>query len=67
MWTKEPTKILDTTDQYLHRWFTDGEMNICYNCVDRHVEEGRGEQVAFAYDCAYNGVQQEFTYKEVQT
>ena len=50
-----------------YRWFTDGEMNICYNCVDRHVEEGRGDSVAFAYDCSYTGVQKTYTYKEVQT
>ena len=41
-------------------------MNICYNAVDRHVDEGRGDKVAFIYDSAYTGVQQQFTYREVQ-
>ena len=36
-WSEEPTKILDTSDKYLHRWFTDGKMNISHNCLDRHV------------------------------
>jgi hypothetical protein len=36
-WHKKFTKTLDSTDKYLHRWFPDGEINICYNAVDRHV------------------------------
>lgn len=55
-WTKFPKKILDTSDKYLHRWYTDGEMNICYNAVDRHVESGRGNETALIYDSAYTGV-----------
>ena len=62
-WTKEPTKILDTSDQYMHRWYTDGEMNICYNAVDRHVEAGRGDHPGLVYDSAYTGVQITYTYK----
>jgi propionyl-CoA synthetase len=66
IWTKPFTKVLDTSDQYLQRWFPDGEMNICYNAVDRHVDEGRGDQDALAYDSAYTGVQVNYTYKQVQ-
>jgi len=39
----------------LHRWYPDGEMNICFNCLDRHVEEGKGDLVALIYDSAYTG------------
>jgi propionyl-CoA synthetase len=62
-WTRFPNKILDTSDQYLHRWYTDGEMNICYNAVDRHVEAGRGDETALLYDSAYTGVQEKTTYR----
>ena len=65
VWTKEPTKIVDTSDQYLHRWYTDGEMNICYNCIDRHVEAGKGAETAFCYDSAYTGVQESYTFRQV--
>lgn len=41
-------------------------MNICYNCIDRHVDEGRGEMDALAYDSAYTGIQQNYTYKDLQ-
>jgi propionyl-CoA synthetase len=57
---------LDTSDKYLHRWYPDAEMNICYNCIDRHVEEGRGDNIALSYDSAYTGQQQQFTYKQLQ-
>jgi len=56
VWTKKFQTVLDCRDTYLHRWFPDGEMNICYNAVDRHVHEGRGSKTAFIYDSAYTGV-----------
>ena len=43
IWTKKFTKTIDMSHPFLHKWFPDGEMNMCYNCIDRHVEEGRGE------------------------
>lgn len=65
VWTKEPTKIVDTSDKYLHKWYPDGEMNICYNCVDRHVDAGKGDTPAFYYDSAYTGVQEMFTFRQM--
>ena len=37
-WDREPTRILDDTNLPFYRWFADGEMNTCYNALDRHVE-----------------------------
>ena len=56
MWTKKFDTVLDEKDKYMQRWYPDGEMNICYNCVDRHVDEGNGDTDALAYDSAYTGV-----------
>jgi Acetyl-coenzyme A synthetase N-terminus len=42
-WHKKFTKVLDDSDQYMHRWFPDGEINITYNCLDRHVNAGHGD------------------------
>jgi propionyl-CoA synthetase len=41
-WFKKPNKILDKSHENkgFWRWFSDGELNICYNCVDRHKELG---------------------------
>jgi len=50
----------------MKRWFPDGEMNICYNAVDRHVDNGRGDDHALQYDSAYTGGKATFTYREVQ-
>ena len=51
---------------YIHRWFPDGEINMCYNCVDRHVDEGRGHYDAFAFESIYTGESENYTYKELQ-
>ena len=64
-WHKPYTKIIDTSDQYLHRWFPDGETNISYNCLDRHVAAGDGDMVAFIEDSVYTGVKRKWTYAEV--
>ena len=65
-WHKPYTTIVDTSDQYLHKWFPDGETNICYNAVDRHVANGDGGLVAFIEDSAYTGVKRKWTYAQVQ-
>jgi propionyl-CoA synthetase len=66
VWTKAPTEILDESDQYMKKWYVDGEMNICYNAVDRHVDEGRGDLIAISYDSAYTGEKRQYTYLDLQ-
>ena len=46
-------------------WFTDGETNLCYNAVDRHVEAGHGSQIAFYWEGNDPGDEQRVTYEEV--
>jgi acetyl-CoA synthetase len=45
-WFKEPTVALDDTEAPFFRWFTDGTLNLSYNCLDRHLED-RGDKVAY--------------------
>jgi acetyl-CoA synthetase len=45
-WFKEPTETLDDSNPPFFKWFKDGELNISYNCLDRHLES-HGEQVAY--------------------
>ena len=54
-WFKPYKTILDKSDQYLHRWFPDGETNLAYNCLDRHVVAGNGHVIAYYEDSAYTG------------
>ena len=54
-WFKKPVTVLDDTEVRarqgpVHRWFVGGELNTCYNAVDRHVEAGRGDVTAIIYD-----------------
>jgi acetyl-CoA synthetase len=46
-WFKEPTKDLDDSNPPFYKWFEDGTINASYNCLDRHVEAGRGDRVAY--------------------
>ena len=66
-WVTPPTKALDNSNAPLYRWFTDAEVNTCYNAVDRHVENGRGEQVAIIYDSPVTDTKSQITYAELQT
>jgi propionyl-CoA synthetase len=49
-WYKKWDKVLDDSNKPFYRWFSGGEMNTCYNAVDRHVKNGRADQTAIIYD-----------------
>ncbi len=66
-WYKKWDKVLDDSNPPFYRWFTGGEVNTCYNAVDRHVEEGRADQLALIYDTPITGEPtQKITYGELQ-
>src|SRR4051794_41729543 len=46
-WFEEPTETLDDSDPPFFKWFQDGKLNVSHNCLDRHVEAGNGDRVAF--------------------
>ncbi len=49
-WQTEPTQVLDWSNPPFAKWFADGTLNAAYNCVDRHVEAGNGDRVAFYFE-----------------
>ncbi|MEA3546346.1 MAG: propionyl-CoA synthetase [Thermodesulfobacteriota bacterium] len=65
-WYKECDKVLDGSHPPFYRWFVGGEMNTCYNAVDRHVEQGRGDQVAIIYDSPVTDTIEKITYLELR-
>ncbi len=65
-WTKKWDSVLDDSNPPLYRWFTGGETNTCYNALDRHVENGRAEQLALIYDSPITGQVKKFTYRELR-
>ncbi len=67
IWTKKWDKVLDSSNAPFYRWFVGGECNTCYNAVDRHVDEGRGDQAAIIYDSPIiGGVIKTLTYSELK-
>ncbi len=63
-WYKKWDKVLDDSNVPFYRWFAGGELNTCYNALDRHVETGRGDQVAVIWDSPVTNQIIKFTYKE---
>ena len=66
VWTKKWTSVLDRARPPFYRWFVGGELNTCYNAVDRHIDEGRGEQIALIYDSPVAGAVQRFSFIDLR-
>jgi acetyl-CoA synthetase len=63
-WDQPFTTVLDDSNPPFYRWFTDGTLNVSYNCLDRHVKAGRGNRVAFHW-AGEEGEQRTITYAEL--
>jgi acetyl-CoA synthetase len=63
-WFKEPSEDLDDSDPPFYKWFKDGKINASYNCVDRHVEAGNGDRVAFHWR-GEEGEERDVTYADL--
>lgn len=64
-WITPPTTVLDADNPPLYRWFPDGTLNTCFNALDRHVRDGRGDQDALLYDSPVTGATSRLTYAEL--
>jgi len=65
-WSRKPSKALFDENAPNYEWFSDGLVNTCYNAVDRHVENGRGDQTAIIYDSPVTGHKSRTTFAELQ-
>src|SRR3954451_22150884 len=63
-WVTEATQSLDDSNPPFYKWFEDGKLNASYNCLDRHVEAGRGDRVAFHWR-GEEGEEREVTYADL--
>jgi acetyl-CoA synthetase len=63
-WFVAPTQALDDSDPPFYRWFADGKLNASYNCLDRHVDAGNGDRVAFHWH-GEEGEEREVTYADL--
>jgi len=65
-WDEAPKKALFDRGDNLYEWFADARVNTCWNAVDRHVEQGRGEQTAIIHDSPVTHTKREISYVELR-
>jgi propionyl-CoA synthetase len=65
-WFKRWDQVFDEDQGVYGRWFTGALCNTAYNCIDRHIERGRADQVALIHDSAILGKIRRFTYRELR-
>ena len=64
-WERRWDSVFDPSSGPYGSWFSGGRLNTCFNCLDRHVAAGRGEQAALIFDSAMTGEVRSFTYREL--
>ncbi len=64
-WDKPWDKVLDEEATPSPRWFVGGRLNTCFNAVDRHVANGRGDQAALIYDSPITDQKRTYTYSQL--
>ncbi|HUY97544.1 MAG TPA: acetate--CoA ligase [Verrucomicrobiae bacterium] len=64
-WSHPFSRVLEWELPYA-RWFIGGTLNVCYNCVDRHVDAGRGDRVAFHWEGEPEGERRSLTFAQLQ-
>jgi propionyl-CoA synthetase len=64
-WDVKPSLAVAKDDAGNERWFSDGMMNTCFNVLDRHVRDGRGQQAAIYYDSPVTGTKQCIAYGDL--
>lgn len=65
-WYKKWDTTLDESNPPFYRWFKGGQVNTCYNALDRHVENGRADQLALVYDSPVTDTIKKYTYRELR-
>ncbi|HEY5596057.1 MAG TPA: AMP-binding protein, partial [Candidatus Bipolaricaulota bacterium] len=66
VWSKKWNKVRDVDYAKAHiRWFEGGQLNVCYNCLDRHVEAGHGSQIALVWEGNDPAEDREITYRQL--
>lgn len=72
-WHRKPSRALSRTSKTLPSgathdhwsWFPDGEISTAYNCIDRHVESGKGDHIAIIWDSPVTGSKEKYTYRQL--
>ncbi len=65
-WHRKWERVLDDSQAPAYRWFAGAQFNTCYNALDRHVDDGRGEQAALIYDSPVTNTVKTYSYRELR-
>ncbi len=65
-WTRKWDEVLDWSERPFAKWFVGGKLNVAYNCVDRHVDDGHGDQVAYYWEGEPEDDTRSLTYAELK-
>ena len=63
-WFEPWSKVLEESEAPFYKWFTGGKLNASYNCLDRHVNAGNGDRVAFHWR-GEEGEERDLTYADL--
>lgn len=64
-WYRQPTTVLSKTEDGYDQWFANGSLNLSYLCIDKHVEDGFGEQTAIIYDSPVTNTKRHISFHEL--
>ena len=65
-WDRKWDKVLDDSAGPIYRWFSGAQTNTAYNCLDRQIEAGRGDQAALIYDSPMTGTVRSISYRSLR-
>lgn len=66
-WFKKPNIVLSKDDNDYPLWFKDGELNMCYLAVDKHIKNGFGNEIALIFDSPVTQTVKKYTFNEIKT
>ena len=66
-WYTKPETVLSTDKNGYPLWYEDGELNICYLALDKHIQDGHGDQIALIYDSPVTQTVKKYTFSEVKS
>ncbi len=66
-WYQKPSVILSKDENEYPLWFKDGQLNMCYLALDKHIQDGHGDQVAIIYDSPVTQTIKKYTFNEVKS
>ena len=64
-WFKQPNTILSKDKHDYYQWFADGQLNLSYLCIDKHINDGFGDQNAIIYDSPVTNTKQHITFNQL--